>query len=268
MTLLKRILTALSLIILTATSIIFGKIPFYLLILTISLICLHEMHTIKGIRKYSFGYSISMLITCLVITSATFQEYIFFWNSTFIFLATFVMIVICLTELFNKQTIKKNHSLYTLIINTVIVCLTFPYALLIRNSELGFEKAILLVVVISLVDSSAYFTGKLIGKTKLSELSPKKTFEGFFGGIISGCIIGLVSIIILNLKISTYFPLVILITLMAPIGDLYESMIKRSFNIKNSSNLLPGHGGIFDRIDSYIFCFPVFYYINILLSSL
>ncbi len=59
-----------------------------------------------------------------------------------------------------------------------------------------------------------------------------------------------------------------ILVLIAPVGDLYESMLKRNFNLKNSSEILPGHGGIFDRFDRYIFCFPIYYYLTILLNAL
>ena len=79
---------------------------------------------------------------------------------------------------------------------------------------------------------------------------------------------GVVSIVILKLQFSVSFCLVIILVLIAPVGDLYESMLKRNFNLKNSSEILPGHGGIFDRFDSYIFSFPIYYYLTILLNAL
>lgn len=266
--LLKRIITGIALFIIFGIGIINSGPVLILLVMLLSVLCLHEMHTIRGINLFSFGYFSSQLLTLFITVSTTLKPFEFIWKSPLLFLAMFTMTFICLIELFNKQTKKEKNSSYSLCINTAIINLTFPYTILIRNGDFGFESCLLLLCVISSVDSAAYFTGKLAGKTKLSSLSPKKTIEGIIGGISTGIIMGIVSIVILKLQFSVYFCLVMILVLIAPVGDLYESMLKRNFNLKNSSEILPGHGGIFDRFDSYIFCFPIFYYLTILLNAL
>lgn len=119
-------------------------------------------------------------------------------------------------------------------------------------------------------DTGAYFYGRRFGRRKLSpRLSPKKTLEGYIAGIICGPLIGLA---FSYLAISQVGPdagfsplngtlLGLVLAVITPLGDLGESMIKRQFGVKDSSNLLPGHGGAFDRIDSWLWGAILSYYI-------
>jgi len=115
---------------------------------------------------------------------------------------------------------------------------------------------------VSLNDSAAYFIGSKWGYTKLSPtISPNKTFEGFFGGIFFSLFLGKIIFSILEVTIykNIFWILLFLITvLFANIGDLFVSMIKRLFKTKNSGYLLPGHGGLLDRIDSLCAALPFF----------
>ena len=105
-------------------------------------------------------------------------------------------------------------------------------------------------------DTFAYFGGTFIGKHKATKLSPKKTWEGYFTGSIVATILTTIFYIYFIGNPSNTFLLIIMILLMtifAQIGDLFFSAIKRSYGIKDFSNLIPGHGGIIDRLDSLIF---------------
>ena len=119
-------------------------------------------------------------------------------------------------------------------------------------------------------DIGSYFIGKSFGKRSLSPISPSKTIEGLFGGIISSTLLAILFAFLFDWRnpflIGTIYG--ILISLMALVGDLIESMMKRDAKIKDSGTFLPGHGGILDRIDSYIFTPSVLYYIFILLKYL
>ena len=127
------------------------------------------------------------------------------------------------------------------------------------------ELVLLLLVLVWSVDSGAFFTGKAIGKHKLCpRISPSKTVEGAIGGIVStiGVMMLYVSFQLENAPGEQYFIFAILALLVANasiVGDLFESLYKRISNIKDSGNLLPGHGGIFDRIDSLTAAAPIFY---------
>ncbi|HJW46290.1 MAG TPA: phosphatidate cytidylyltransferase [Lysobacter sp.] len=111
-------------------------------------------------------------------------------------------------------------------------------------------------------DSGAYFAGRQFGKRKLApKVSPNKTIEGLIGGVVAGVVVGLCGALLAGAT-GAQLPLVALValaaTLASAVGDLYESLLKRHAGVKDSGNLIPGHGGILDRIDGVLAALPVF----------
>jgi phosphatidate cytidylyltransferase len=110
-----------------------------------------------------------------------------------------------------------------------------------------------LLATIWIADSAAYFAGKHFGKHKLApNISPKKTWEGVLGALIAVTLFGLILYLGFDVKTLAIFPALWIITSLGVIGDLFESMLKRQADIKDSGNLLPGHGGVLDRIDGIL----------------
>ena len=109
-------------------------------------------------------------------------------------------------------------------------------------------------------DSFAYLTGKWLGKSPLAtSISPNKTIEGFLGGFFVTIV---VSVLIIpefssSIKLSTLISMALITGLGGTLGDLYESKLKRRMNLKDSGNLIPGHGGALDRLDSFLFVMPL-----------
>ena len=123
------------------------------------------------------------------------------------------------------------------------------------------------ILIVILFDSYSYIFGTIFGKNKiLKQISPNKTYEGLFCGYF----LTLLNILIINnyteyfKNVTTMIAISTLIIILAFIGDLFQSFLKRKSNIKNSSNLLPGHGGFFDRLDGYILSSYTFPFIIIL----
>ena len=109
-----------------------------------------------------------------------------------------------------------------------------------------------LLIVVAMTDVGAYAVGKSIGKTPFCETSPNKTMEGVVGGIVVASISGtFIGLSIVDFGIS--FIISFMVAISSIFGDLYESSLKRSAGVKDSGNLLPGHGGALDRIDGYLF---------------
>ncbi|MCM1002944.1 MAG: phosphatidate cytidylyltransferase [Candidatus Gastranaerophilales bacterium] len=143
-----------------------------------------------------------------------------------------------------------------------LYCGWFPLHLLfLRNFEGGMGYTVLLFFAVLVTDTFCYIFGSRFGKHKLAAvISPNKTIEGSIGGSVMCMIFSLAIGIPIGLPWYHAVILGVLIAAFAQIGDLCESMIKRDAGVKDSSNVLPGHGGFLDRTDSYILTIPVVYY--------
>lgn len=155
---------------------------------------------------------------------------------------------------------------------------TLPLALLLSAymmSSVSYAMILLMFIMIWLNDTGAFCVGSLIGKHRLFErVSPKKSWEGFFGGLVFAVVAGLVAYLWLgDSKFAGYSAVSLmifgaLVSVFATWGDLVESQIKRTLGIKDSGNLLPGHGGILDRIDSLLMVAPLTFIFMVLAGLL
>ena len=128
------------------------------------------------------------------------------------------------------------------------------------NLEYGMVSLLWMLIAVALTDVGAFFTGKAIGKTMFCITSPNKTLEGVAGGVIWGTIGGTI-VASSMMDISVFHALVIslLASKASVFGDLFESYLKREAGVKDSGTILPGHGGVLDRIDGYLFASVVIY---------
>ena len=118
--------------------------------------------------------------------------------------------------------------------------------------EYGVSSLLWLLVVVAMTDVGAYAVGKSIGKTPFCETSPNKTMEGVVGGIVVATLSGMfIGLFVVDFMVS--FLISALVATSSIFGDLYESSLKRAADVKDSGDLLPGHGGVLDRIDGYLF---------------
>ena len=144
-----------------------------------------------------------------------------------------------------------------------VVYIGLPLGALAAVRAVGGRDAVLLLVVCIIVsDSAQYYTGRALGRRPLApSISPKKTLEGALGGLVFGT----ASMLLGGPLVFPTAPLPILLLVGASIsalgivGDLFESLLKRSAGVKDSGSLIPGHGGVLDRIDSWLFAAPVYY---------
>jgi phosphatidate cytidylyltransferase len=131
----------------------------------------------------------------------------------------------------------------------------------IRASE-GSAVLFLLMLTVMVSDTAQYYTGRLVGRTPLApEISPKKTVEGAVGGFVFGAIVFSLAGAWWLERLPFAFRALLGVTVVAAgiAGDLFESLLKRSAGVKDSSSIIPGHGGVLDRVDALLFAAPVYY---------
>jgi phosphatidate cytidylyltransferase len=182
---------------------------------------------------------------------------------------TFTIFIFSIIELiqFPKKIILRT-DLLVVIFGIGYVCLFLSYLVFIRNQAGGVKWIFFILFVLWLGDSGAYFVGNVMGRRKLlPAISPNKTVEGALGGLVASLLTGFACKFIFLSELAGVhcFLLTLAIALVGQIGDLCESTFKREWGIKDSGNLLPGHGGVLDRIDSLLFAAPVAYYYKVLL---
>lgn len=187
-----------------------------------------------------------------------FLAYILLSPSFFFNFGLIIIFGISIYELIKLRVFSLQSLLAFILIVTAILCL-YLYEL---------ERSLILIAVMISVatDAFAFFAGKVLGRNKIFPIiSPNKTLEGTIGGVVSSVVINSLMItLIFQNSLKTLD--VIMITLMificavaAVFGDLLISSIKRQANLKDTGSLIPGHGGLLDRIDSHILCIPVFF---------
>ena len=184
----------------------------------------------------------------------------------FIFLSILIPLFTLIPDLFDK---RKNGFKNSMITIAGIIYIALPYSLLSfiifpgisGNSEFYPWILIGIFLIIWMYDSMAYVFGSLLGKHKICvRISPKKSWEGLVGGAVFAVIMAIVNALIFQeLNLTNWIVIAILIVIFGTSGDFFESKLKREAGVKDSGNILPGHGGMLDRFDTVLFAAPVIF---------
>ena len=185
------------------------------------------------------------------------------------FLFSLFLIIILYLSILEWRNLSVSKTSYFL--GILFLILSIISAFLLKNSNFLFFWLVILISVFS--DIGGFVFGKVFKGPKLTKISPNKTYSGVFGSLIFSLIIGFIYIHYneqfltkFNLNYLNLIMIIILISIINQIGDLVISYFKRLKNIKNTGKILPGHGGLLDRIDGIIFTIPSSYIMNLLLS--
>ncbi len=170
--------------------------------------------------------------------------------------------------LFRRLTIEDTGKDFGWLLSGLIYLpFLLSHAYLLRTLPLGKQWIFMLLMAVMACDSLAYFVGRKIGQRKLyPKVSPNKSIEGAIGGIC-GAVLGVYMAKWLFMPVIGYAAgcfIAIGISVAGQVGDLFESLLKRSCGVKDSGTMIPGHGGLLDRLDSLLFVFPLVYYIAVL----
>lgn len=182
-----------------------------------------------------------------------------------------VAIALCMPLLSGKPLRDSLMDGMVLMMGVLYVGLTLSYLLLTRALPDGALLIFFVVLVTWAADTGAYVAGKSLGRHPLAPIvSPKKTYEGLLGGVLLACLAAVVARawFLPGFSLVDCLALGVILTLAGLIGDLAESAMKRSTGVKDSGALIPGHGGMLDRLDSLLFTGPAFYYYVEILHNL
>lgn len=233
----------------------------------LAVVGVYEMFRMKGLNIVSFEGILSALGAIFLVLPK--ERYFFFLpantDSTMLFYFTVMLLL-------GASVISKN--MYTVdeagfpVLVSLYVGIGFREFVNARSESLIILMFGLLIVWAT--DIGAYMIGRKYGKRKLwPEISPNKTIEGALGGIISSVVVTFIYVMLFSKQQNFVYPLPVLLlftvvfSIVGQFGDLVESAIKRYFNVKDSGNILPGHGGILDRFDSMLFVFPIMHLLGI-----
>lgn len=249
----KRIVSAAIMAIICIPLLIIGGLPLRIGIGLLGILAYKEVIELKGFKNYPPGVSIiGLLVILLLIFSNREVTYntigLDYRYIAFAFLAMLLPAVFFYSS--KKYSTKEAFSLmgFVLFLGTVLN--------LITNIAIYDSKYFILILLVTiLTDTFAYFTGTMIGKHKVTKISPNKSLEGYIGGVVMASILSSLyyMTVIGNASLWTVIPTIVIMSIVCEVGDLFYSAIKRDYDIKDFSNLIPGHGGILDRIDSLTF---------------
>lgn len=267
---LTRTVTGAVFVALVVTSIIFGAIYFSVLFYIFSLIGLHEFFRLlklqSSTQKY-LGFIIASVVYVSLALVSVFDmsDRILLINIPFLFLPFIV-------ELFNKHEAPFQQIGYLLL---GILYITLPFALLqfffLFEQPTGVLSILLsYFIIIWVYDTFAYLVGKQFGKHRMFErISPLKSWEGFIGGAFFALLTSWIfSIYHTGITSLQWIILGCIIVVFSTLGDLIESLFKRSMQVKDAGSILPGHGGVLDRFDSVLISAPIVFSYLILINYL
>lgn len=243
---------------------------FYGFIALFALVSILAMREFFSVTKTCSADHVALLTAFLVAIPVQYALISMKWYGLFtIFIPVYIALVIPIQNVLQGD-IKDFLSRTARIQWSVLLCVYFishaPALLMldIGNSYLDTIKMLcFLATIVQVSDVSQYIVGKLFGKKKLIEdVSPNKTMEGFLGGILVASVIGGLLSWLTPFTVVQAMAISLIVCLLGTAGDLVMSAIKRDSSIKDFSSLLPGHGGMLDRVDSLCFAAPVFFHIS------
>jgi len=263
----KRILTAIvALPILLYT--VWSPIPYFFVVLAAvaAMLALNEFYELASkvsCRPFTaIGYAGALLlIACFVVQRPQ-------WGIAVLAATVIALLAAGLTrpEEMASALVSASSTLFG-VMYVALLCGLLVGVRMIGDTEVGPHLApkllTLFFAIVMLTDTAAYYTGRAIGRHKLTpRISPGKTVEGSIGGLLAALAAGPLCRLIFfpELPIVESMILGLIVSILGQVGDLAESMLKRGSGVKDSSNLLPGHGGMLDRLDSILAAAPAIYY--------
>jgi phosphatidate cytidylyltransferase len=262
----KRTVTTIIGIFLAFLLIFWEGFPFFIVVTIIALLGLKELYSIANKQGYKPSYILGTMLILYFIFISVYDVYSLNCYIDNIIITSFIILSFII-QLFRKDFSKVLAEISITIFGSIYLGYLLSFMIKIKDLPNGNYYLISLLIVTWVNDIGAYLIGSYFGKNKIfPKISPKKTIEGSIGGIIFSIAAIFAFKNWLDLTFNELISLGLIIAIIAQIGDLFESVLKRGSGVKDSGTLIPGQGGILDCFDSLIFTAPVFYYYIIFLT--
>lgn len=274
---LQRAISGIIFVMILISAILFSSLTFYILFFSLMMVAIFEFQKMSNYKSsyfYLLGFfsyilssgSLSVLKVYISIDTTVINK---ITNSGFTLIFLFFAFLILLFKQKENNPFTELGTMfltYTYAIVPFVCILAIPFS----NSGNIYQGTTFLgcIILIWSTDTFAYLTGRAIGKHKLySKISPNKTIEGSIGGLVFTLITAsILAHYFTQYSLTQWLGLSVIISIFGALGDLVESMFKRAANIKDSGNLIPGHGGVLDRFDSLLYASPFIYFYLQLIS--
>ncbi len=254
----QRIITAVVAAAVFLPIVVYGNFPFIALMYLMATVGLYELLKMNKISFSSFPSILAFVMLWILLVPTANTDWLHNLHMTKEQLIGIGILFLLIYTVTSKNRFTFD-SVGFVLISVLYVGMGFYY-LTETRLEVGLVYVFFVLFTLWATDSGAYFVGKSFGKNKLwPEISPNKTVEGAIGGVICALLVALLFSLFTEIGESLTKLLVMgtVIAVFGQMGDLVQSAFKRHYGVKDSGNILPGHGGILDRSDSWIFVFPI-----------
>lgn len=256
----QRVISALVALLIVIPIIIIGGNPYKIAVIVIGVIGLLELIKLKKTPSLVKAITVFNFLV-LMLSNINMKDFALFLDFKYIILS-FVSLLLPLVLYHDNKKYNIEDAIF-LSFATIFLSICFSLLMIVRSYNVYYLVFILLITITS--DTFAYLVGKLIGKNKFSpSISPKKTIEGFMGGLAFSTFITTIlyiSAFDYNGRVVTLILIMMGLSIISTLGDLVFSSIKRFYEIKDFGKIMPGHGGVLDRLDSLFFVLLTFYLI-------
>lgn len=250
----QRVISAVIALIIVIPLFLIGGIPYYVGVGLIAALAFKEIIDLKENKKIPMVIKL-IAFACYEIIVYNNLNASYIYNGVSYAILGLTALLLITPAIFSKNDNYNTHKAFSLLGSTIVIGLFFNLLILLRNANKWL--LLYLIIIAVMTDTFAMIIGCLIGKHKLiPDVSPKKSVEGSIAGSLLGTTIASLyyyNVITSNINLVGLIVMTLFLTILGQLGDLFFSKIKRENDIKDFSNIMPGHGGILDRIDSFIF---------------
>ncbi|MFS0782267.1 phosphatidate cytidylyltransferase [Bacillus sp. 1P06AnD] len=259
----QRIITAIIAAAVFLPVVVYGGWLFTILIYLMATVGLYELLKMHKMRVLSVPSILSFVMLWLVLIPELSMDVLYDMDLNKMTIILVGLLLLLAYTVFSKNAFTFDDVGFT-VVAVLYTAMGFYYIMATR--DIGLVHIFFVLFTLWATDSGAYFVGRAIGKNKLwPEISPNKTIEGALGGVVAGMAVALIFAFFtdIDMSVGRMLMLGIVIAIFGQIGDLVQSAFKRHYGVKDSGKLLPGHGGILDRSDSWLFVFPILYLLQL-----